>query len=105
MFERTVRRALSGLMLMAFAQFSLAGELGGLVTDASGKLLHPAMVSAKHSDGKVYSSVTSADGRWLIESLPNGTYRITALAAGHRTTEQVIEVSGSAKIKVQLVPL
>ena len=105
MYERIVLRALSGLMLIAFAQFSLAGELGGYVTDDSGKLLHPAMVSARHSDGKVYSSMTSSDGRWFIESVPDGTYRVTAIAAGHRANEKVIKVAGSASIEVRMAPL
>ena len=90
---------------LLFAQTN-AGSLSGRVTDASGAGLPGVTVTATNSaNGFNRSVVTEADGSYRFQSLPVGTYEVTADLAGFGavTTRNVeINVSTDRGLNVTL---
>src|SRR5437899_1521735 len=71
------------------AQVSTTGKIAGTVTDSSGAAVPGAAVSVK-SDALLAarSTHTEADGSYLFDLLPPGSYELTVTAAGFRTQSQ-----------------
>jgi len=71
------------------AQVATTGKIAGTVTDSSGAAVPGAAVSVK-SDALLAarSTHTEADGSYLFDLLPPGSYELTVTAAGFRTQSQ-----------------
>ena len=90
MFRRRVSVCLVLLGVAALIPASVwaqaySGSLTGLVTDPSGAVVPS--VAVKLTDvnkGYAYTGQTDETGRYLLRSLPPGTYRLTATAAGFK---------------------
>jgi hypothetical protein len=78
----------------AFAQGVTTGAIGGIVTDANGRPLVTAEVTAVHVPSRTtYTGRTRADGRFLIPGMRvGGPYRVTVSLLGYETqvTEDVV---------------
>jgi hypothetical protein len=71
------------------AQVSTTGKITGAVTDSSGAAVPNANVSVKSTALLApRSSRTEADGGYLFDLLPPGTYELTVTAPGFRTYSQ-----------------
>ena len=94
------------LPVAAWAQVSTTGKIAGTITDASGAVVTTATVEVK--GGALMASRTThpqADGGYLFDLLPPGTYIVTVSAAGFRTLEQrnvVITAGFTASVNAKL---
>src|SRR5205807_482528 len=71
------------------AQVSTTGKIAGTVTDSSGAAVPNASVSVKSPALLAPRSThTEADGSYLFDLLPPGTYELTVTAAGFRALSQ-----------------
>src|SRR5882757_131384 len=71
------------------AQISTTGRIAGTVTDSSGSAVPNASVSAKSAALLAPRSThTEADGSYLFDLLPPGTYEVTVTAPGFSTFSQ-----------------
>jgi len=71
------------------AQISTTGKIAGTVTDGSGAAVPSAAVSVKSTALLVPRSThTEADGGYLFDLLPPGTYELTVTAPGFSTYSQ-----------------
>ncbi|MEY2564554.1 MAG: hypothetical protein QOH88_2747 [Verrucomicrobiota bacterium] len=88
------------------AQGVTSSALGGLVTDAGGKPVVGAQITAVDTaSGTRYTSVTRAGGRWDIPNVKTGgPYRITASADGatKSTSGVFTTLSQTAEVNLQL---
>src|SRR6266436_2595887 len=72
------------------AQVSTTGKITGTVADSSGAAVPNAAVSAKRTALLVPRSThTEADGSYLFDLLPPGTYELTVTAPGFNTYNQI----------------
>src|SRR6267378_4930124 len=89
----------------ASAQLSTA-ELSGRVTDSSGAVLPGVTVTMTQTDTQATrTSVTDADGAYVLSNLPTGPYRLEVSLAGFRTYVQtgiVLQVAASPVVNVVL---
>ena len=88
---------LSGLLLlMALLLCSLptqaqlySGTVTGVVTDPTGGVVPGAKVTlVDQNKGYAFTATTDSAGRYLIRSVPPGSYKIKAEAKGFQTEEQ-----------------
>ncbi len=71
------------------AQVSTTGKITGIVTDASGAALATASITVKSSALMAdRTSPAQADGSYLFDLLPPGTYEMTTSAQGFQTLRQ-----------------
>lgn len=71
-----------------FAQVSITGKIAGVVTDPSGAAVPNATVKVESSALMVpRTTTTHADGSYLFDLLPPGTYKVTVTASGFQTVE------------------
>lgn len=74
---------------LAFGQISTTGKITGTVTDASGSAVPNATVTVKSTALMApRTTTTSADGAYLFDLLPPGTYELTVTASGFRTVDE-----------------
>ncbi|HEU5342399.1 carboxypeptidase regulatory-like domain-containing protein [Edaphobacter sp.] len=80
------------------------GTLSGLVTDADGAVVPAAHLTATDTaTGANYSAVSSSDGQYTIPFLAPGTYRVTATAAGFKSTvHQNVLVAANEHVRVDM---
>src|SRR5260370_19763545 len=72
------------------AQVSTTGKITGTVVDSSGGAVPNAAVSAKSTALLVPRSTrTEADGSYLFDLLPPGTYELTVTAPRFNTYDQI----------------
>jgi len=88
------------------AQVSTTGKITGVVTDVSGAAAANATVTVK-SDALMSqrSTHTEADGSYLFDLLPPGTYDVTITAGGFQTLRQtsvVITAGFTATVNAKL---
>ncbi|HEX5111108.1 MAG TPA: carboxypeptidase regulatory-like domain-containing protein [Vicinamibacterales bacterium] len=78
------------------------GIVSGTVTKASGGPVAGATVTAINAtNGTQYSATTDEEGRYTLPSLPAGTYDITAVLGGFRTSRQSgISVTANSVLQV-----
>jgi hypothetical protein len=68
------------------AQVAVTGKITGVVTDSSGSAVPNATVTVKSTALMAPRTInTSADGAYLFDLLPPGTYEVTVMAPGFRT--------------------
>lgn len=82
------------------------GRLVGTVRNAAHEVLHGAQVKAVTSGGEKSAS-TNAEGRYELNDLPPGTYKVYCQATGYQSTakENVTVTSGQAtEVNFQLSP-
>jgi hypothetical protein len=71
------------------AQVAVTGKITGVVTDSSGSAVPNATVTVKSTALMAPRSInTSADGAYLFDLLPPGTYEVTVTAPGFRTVNE-----------------
>ena len=81
---------LSCLPAILSAQIAITGKITGVVTDSSGAVVPNATVTVKGNALMAPRSInTAADGSYLFDLLPPGTYDLTVTAAGFHTFEQI----------------
>src|SRR5271163_3089525 len=88
MMKRTF--LLLGLMCLlsgvVSAQIATTGKITGVATDSSGAVVPNAMVTVKSTALLVPRNIdTGADGAYLLDLLPPGTYEVTVVIKGFRT--------------------
>jgi outer membrane receptor protein involved in Fe transport len=92
--------------ISAFAQSTVTGAIGGLVTDPNGAVLPNATVTARNTEtNKEDTATSSSEGRFRIVNLQPGTYTVTINAQGFGTFTQeklVVEVGRVTEINSQL---
>jgi hypothetical protein len=80
------------LVFPAFAQRT-TGDISGDVTDASGAVVPNVSITAENvGTGQSRTATTTNSGSYRIPELPIGTYKVTASAAGFKTTVQNAQV-------------
>ena len=93
---------------LMFGQVATTGKIAGLVTDSSGAAVPSATVSVKSAALMAErSTTTGADGAYLFDLLPPGTYEVTVTSKGFKGFSEtgVILTAGftatvSAKLQV-----
>ena len=71
---------------LAYGQGSTAATLSGVVVDGSGAVVPGADVTIKHNGtGAVNTTVTGANGTFVLPSMPPGSYTITVALMGFKT--------------------
>ncbi|MGC1416823.1 MAG: TonB-dependent receptor [Candidatus Acidiferrum sp.] len=74
---------------LASAQIAITGKITGVVTDSSGAAIPNATVTVKSTALMApRSTTTSAEGVYLFDLLPPGTYDVTITGNGFRTETQ-----------------
>ena len=94
------------LLLAPFSTFGqlYTGSVTGLVTDSSGATIPDVKITLV-DQGKGYSFTATTDntGRYLLRSIPPGTYTVTAETANfEKATQENIKVDVSQNISVDL---
>jgi hypothetical protein len=65
----------------------LTGQIGGYVTDPSGATVANAQVTVLQLDfGVTRTTITDAEGRWVVSSIPSGRVKVTVARPGFSTT-------------------
>src|SRR5437870_13553818 len=81
-------------------------RITGTVSDASGALVHGAMITARNeATGVTYTQTTTEAGLYGFSSLPVGTYTITVALPGFKTankTGNIVEVNTPLVINMKL---
>ncbi len=72
------------------ASFPLAtGQLGGVIADPSGAVVPNVTVTVTNPDtGFSTSTVSDAEGRWIVSNVPSGKIRIRADSSGFKTMDR-----------------
>ena len=75
-----------GLMpSLALAQVATTGKIAGVVTDSSGAAVPSATVTVKSTALMAErTTTTGADGAYLFDLLPPGTYEVTVTSKGFK---------------------
>ncbi|MBA3322646.1 MAG: carboxypeptidase regulatory-like domain-containing protein [Pyrinomonadaceae bacterium] len=108
--------ALVGLLLTAFVNLSLlpgsvttaaaGGEIAGVITDPKGAVVVGASVTVTNTTtNQIASAVTDGQGRYKVQSLPAGLYRVRVAAPGfaEQTRAEVkIEDGKTASLDLRL---
>ena len=68
-----------------FSPPPVPGLLSGIITDVSGALVTRAVVTVA-SEGRTFSAVSGADGRWSIAGVPSGSVKVTVQSPGFKKT-------------------
>src|SRR6185295_17840996 len=83
-----------------------SSSLTGLVTDPSGAAVPVAKIKLMDvNKGYDYTAQTNESGRYLLRSLPPGTYRLTATATGFKASVRegiVLDVGVNTNLDVRL---
>ncbi len=89
-----------------YAQAVAIAEIDGVVTDASGKTVPGAQVTAVETDKQTNrQTTTNAEGRFILANLPVGPYRLEVKSPGFKDYRQVgitLGVGQTTNVNVQL---
>src|SRR5688572_12347628 len=95
-----MRRALTAVLVVMLSTIAAAqahrASIRGRVTDAAGRAVNSAQVTATHQETNEKRAVTSDEsGAFAIPELPPGSYRVVIEAGGHRmhVEELTLEVN------------
>ena len=90
----------------AWAQAGATAQMSGIVRDSSGAVLPGVDVSATQTDTNfTRSTVTDAEGNYVLPNLPVGPYRLQASLSGFRTFQRtglVLQVNANPTISIEL---
>jgi len=90
----------------AWAQAGATAQMSGIVRDSSGAVLPGVDVSATQTDTNfTRSTVTDAEGNYVLSNLPVGPYRLQASLSGFRTFQRtglVLQVNANPTISIEL---
>jgi outer membrane receptor protein involved in Fe transport len=82
--------------------------LTGLVRDSAGTPIdHAEVLASETRSGFAYRTLSGVTGRYWLRGVPPGTYEVTALGAGHRTTAPdrvVLVIGATANLDLTVVP-
>jgi hypothetical protein len=80
------------------------GSVTGVVTDSSGSTIPAAQITlVDQAKGYSFTATTDNSGRYLLRSIPPGTYNITAEAPNfQKETQEGVKVDVSQNISVDL---
>ena len=79
-------------------------EITGTVADATGAVLPGVAIAATHADTGFRSErVSDSSGRFLLSSLPTGTYVLVTSLPGFRETHATVTLSIGQTVKLDLV--
>ena len=88
------------------AQAVAVAEIDGVVSDATGKVVPGAQVTATEAEKQtVHQTVTDGEGRFILPNLPVGPYRLEVKVSGfkdYRQTGIVLAVGQTVAVNVQL---
>ena len=74
----------------------LPGQLGGIVVDSSGAVVHSAEVTVTQTEtGAVRSVMTDSSGRWIASNLPSGNVEVNVDARGFKRMVRRFAYDGS----------
>src|SRR5882762_8233799 len=94
------------LLSPAASAQSIFATLSGTVRDASGAVVPGADIAVKNmSSQTVYKSVTNREGYFSLNTLPLGTYQLTAISKGFAiwvTKDIVLHASDSKSVNIDL---
>jgi hypothetical protein len=86
--------AIFGFATPNFAQSVTAGDVSGVISDATGAVIPNAKVTVKNSaNGESKVVVSTGSGSYRVSLLSPGTYSISVTAAGFSTTTGVVTVA------------
>lgn len=108
--RRVARAAAFALVLvtphLVSAQPAQVGQIGGLITDASGGVLPGVTVTAVSQErGFSRNAVTDSEGRYLLPAIPIGLYRILAELQGFKQVtlnDNLVETEKTTRVDVRL---
>jgi len=90
----------------AFGQAVSTAEIHGVVTDAAGALVADAQIRAIQKDtAQVRTTVSGADGSYVLPNLPVGPYTLEAASPGFKTSVQtglILQVGNNVQVDVAL---
>src|SRR5437660_11537573 len=90
----------------AHAQAVANAQIHGVVADASGALVPTARIKATQTDtGQTRSTITGADGAYVLPDLAVGPYSLEVSAEGFRNYVQsgiILQVANNVQINVAL---
>lgn len=88
----------------SWAEAQVTANIKGLITDASGARVAEAKVTARNTEtGAVRTTVSEADGSYLVPALPVGVYEVTASKAGFQdSTRSGIELNVAQEADVDV---
>jgi hypothetical protein len=84
------------------AASSTSAPLSGTITDATGASVQGATVAAIEFGSVVSSATSNSEGKFRLENLPPGSYRVEAEAPGFKKTSSVTEISPGHPVTVDL---
>src|ERR1700753_201273 len=92
-FACTFAMSVLALIPASFAQTAVTGGLNGAVVDSAGAVVPGATVTVIEKDtGDTRALTTNDRGLYTVPFLKPGTYRVSASAAGLRSTATSIEI-------------
>src|SRR3979490_678696 len=72
-------------LILSFASLTYGATLSGIVKGPDGKSFKGAFVAAQNLESRITVNVLSdKDGRYRVENLPEGQYKLMGRAAGYR---------------------
>jgi len=90
------------LLLSITSIINAQNSIGGTVTDATtnNKIPYATIYLPQLEKG----TSTNEDGTFILESLPQGTYKIVVSSIGFKTFSKDVTVNGAIKLDVQIAP-
>lgn len=87
---------------LAFGQAE-TGQIAGTVTDPSGALVPNAQIIViAVATNATRTTVTGAEGSFLVPNLPPAEYKLKVTAQGFKTVEQQVEIQPGAKVGLDI---
>ncbi|MBO0797722.1 MAG: carboxypeptidase regulatory-like domain-containing protein, partial [Blastocatellia bacterium] len=82
---------------------SQVGSISGTVKDQNGAVVPNAAISIRsESSGQVQSASTDGRGRFKVERLEPGSYRLSVTHAGFKTAERSLAVEGGKQVTIEI---
>jgi len=107
MFIKSIRIGFVGVMLLVASAWAASSVLQGIVRDAKGHPIEGADIRIEGKNGgRLLTTVkTDSNGRYILEGLPAGNYRVTLVVKGAVKTSinnTTVEPSESTQLNFDL---